>query len=237
MGNTLVTFNKDTDMKKSKVLKVCFLSFCALLATGCQKRSGNIWDDNQTGAGYKYNEQNSSSLWDANSKKGDGLAGPVDEEFIPLNEDDLKTQFADRSVPQPKKDLGEAGMPTVDEFGDPVGPLASIFTPVFFNTDEHTVKGKEYLDSIHRIASYMKSHPHINVIVEGYCDERGPEAYNLSLGTKRANFVRSLLVKEGVNPDQLHTISFGKEKPFDPGHNPDAWSKNRRAHFRIHEKR
>ncbi|HEY5235484.1 MAG TPA: OmpA family protein, partial [Rhabdochlamydiaceae bacterium] len=123
------------------------------------------------------------------------------------------------------------------EFGDPTGSLASIFTPVFFNTDEHSVKGKEYLESVRRIAAYMKSHPNTNVIVEGYCDERGPEAYNLSLGTKRANFVRSLLVKEGVNPDQVHTISFGKEKPFDTAHNPDAWSKNRRAHFRVHDKR
>jgi peptidoglycan-associated lipoprotein len=223
-------------MKKSKVLKVCFLSVCALLATGCQSRSGNIWDDNQTGAGYKY-DQSTSALWDATSKKEGGLAGPVDEEFIPLNEDDLKTQFAERSVRQPSRDLGEAGMPSVDEFADPKGSLASIFTPVFFSTDEHTVKGKEYLESVRRIAAYMKSHPNINVIVEGYCDERGPEAYNLSLGTKRANFVRTLLVKEGVHPDQVHTISFGKEKPFDQNHNPDAWSKNRRAHFRVHQKR
>jgi peptidoglycan-associated lipoprotein len=224
-------------MKKSKVLKVCFLSVCALLATGCQKRSGNIWDDNQTGAGYKHNEQNSSSLWDNNTNKGDGLAGPVDEEFIPLNEDDLKTQFADRSVPQPSRGLGEHGMPSVDEFGDPTGSLASVFSPVFFNTDEHTVKGKEYIESIRRMASYMKAHPKTNVIVEGYCDQRGPEAYNQVLGTKRANFVRSLLVKEGVNPDQLHTISYGKEKPFDSANNPDAWAKNRRAHFRVHDKR
>ncbi len=224
-------------MKKSKVLKVCFLTVCALLATGCQQRSGNIWDDNQTGAGYKYNDQKTSALWDANSRKGDGLAGPVDEEFIPLNEDDLKTQFAERSVRQPSRDLGEAGMPSASEFADPAGSLATIFTPVFFNTDEHTVNGKHYLESVRRIAAYMKSHPNINVIVEGYCDERGPEAYNLSLGTKRANFVRSLLVKEGVHPDQVHTISFGKEKPFDPAHNPDAWSKNRRAHFRVHQKR
>ncbi len=212
-------------MKKSKVLKVCFLSVCALLATGCQSRSGNIWDDNQTGAGYKYNEQ-SSALWDNNSNKGDGLAGPIDEEFIPLNEDDLKTQFAEKTVRQPSRDLGEAGMPSVDEFGDPTGSLAAVFKPVFFNTDEHTVQGKEYLESLRRIASYMKAHPNTNVIVEGYCDERGPEAYNLSLGTKRANFVRSLLVKEGVSPDQLHTISYGKEKPFDPSHNPDTCSKN-----------
>jgi len=215
--------------------KLCFWTLCALVATGCQSRSGNIWDDNQTGAGYKYNE--TSALWDTTLKKGDGLAGPVDEDFIPLNEDDLKTQPSERSVPQPKKDLGEAGMPSADDFADPSGSLATIFTPVFFNTDEYTVKEKNYLESVRRIATYLKSHPNTNVIVEGYCDERASEEYNLVLGTKRANFVRTLLVKEGVSPDQVHTISFGKEKPFDTGHNPDAWSKNRRAHFRVAQKR
>ncbi len=226
-------------MKKSKaIVQVGFWTLCALLATGCQNRSGNIWDDNQTvGDKYKSGNQNSSALWDNNSNKGDGLAGPVDEEFIPLNEDDLKTQFAERSVPQPSRGLGEGGIPSVEHFDNPKGELASIFKPVFFSTDEHTVKSKEYMESIRRIASYMKAHPSTYVIVEGYCDERGPEAYNLSLGTRRASSVRSLLVKEGVNPDQLHTISYGKEKPFDTGHNPDAWSQNRRAHFRVHDKR
>jgi peptidoglycan-associated lipoprotein len=224
-------------MKKS-IRQVCFWSFCALLATGCQQKSGNIWDDNQTvGDKYKYSDQNSSSLWETNSNKGSGISGPVEEEFIPLDEQDLKTQFTDRSVPQPSRDLGEGGIPSADQFGNPTGTLASIFSPVFFNTDEHSVKGKEYLESIRRMASYMKAHPSTYVIVEGYCDQRGPEAYNLSLGTKRANFVRSLLVKEGVNPDQLHTISYGKEKPFDPSQNPDAWAKNRRAHFRVHDKK
>jgi peptidoglycan-associated lipoprotein len=224
-------------MKKSNILRVCFWSFCALLATGCQTKSGNIWDDNQTGAGYKYSEQNASALWNNNSNKGDGLAGPVDEDFVPLNEEDLKTQFANKSVPQPSHGLGEGNVPGIESFDDPKGPLASVFRPVFFNTDEYSVKSKEYLESIRRIASYMKAHPSTYVVIEGYCDERGPEAYNQALGSRRANHVRSLLVKEGVNPDQLHTISFGKEKPFSLGHDPDSWSQNRRAHFRVHDKR
>lgn len=222
-------------MKKLKVLKVCFWSLCTLLATGCQKKSGNIWDDNQTGAKYKYNEQNSSALWDTN--KGDGLAGPIDAEFIPLNDDDLKTQFAERLVPQPSRDLGEGGMPTVDEFGDPSGTLASLFKPVFFNTDEYTLKMKESLESVKRMAAYLKAHPSTTIIIEGHCDERADEKYNLILGTKRSNFIRTLMVKEGVNPDQIHTISFGKEKPFELGHNQEAWAKNRRAHFRVHSKK
>ena len=72
------------------------------------------------------------------------------------------------------------------------------------------------------------------VIIEGHCDERGPEAYNLALGTRRANYVRSIFLKTGVKADQIHTVSLGKEYPFALGHNQEAWKQNRRAHFRVH---
>lgn len=210
-------------------MRACLLTLCMTLATGCQKKSGNIWEDNQTGARYKHHS--SSALWDSSKS---GLAGPVDEEFLPLNEDDLRSQFAEAAVQQPSRDLGEAGMPRADQFIAPRGELASIFSPVFFDTDEHTTKKKEYIEAVHRAAAYLKAHPKTYVIIEGYCDERGPEAYNLALGTRRANWVRSLLIKNGVKPDQVHTVSLGKEHPFSLGHTPEAWAQNRRAHFRVH---
>jgi peptidoglycan-associated lipoprotein len=222
-------------MKKSTTIQACLWGLCAILATGCQKKSGNIWEDNQTGG--QYIKKNTSALWDTITGKGDGLAGPIEEQFVPLNEDDLKTQFAESPiVPQPSRDLGEGGVPRAEQFDSPKGDLASVFRPVFFNTDEFTVKNKDYMESIHRMAAYLKTHPNTYVIIEGHCDERGPEAYNLSLGTRRANHIRSLLIKEGVHPDQLHTISYGKERPFAMEHGPDAWAQNRRAHFRVHNK-
>ncbi|MFS8564366.1 MAG: OmpA family protein [Rhabdochlamydiaceae bacterium] len=156
------------------------------------------------------------------------------EEFIPLNEDDLKNQFKNDATPI--SSLGEDGVPGANEFSDPQGELASIFKPVFFNTDEYVLKNKEHLETIHRMISYLKAHPGVAIIVEGHCDERGPGAYNMALGAKRANYVRSLLVKEGVDARQVHTISCGKEMPFKEGHDPDAWSQNRRGHFRIYKK-
>lgn len=212
----------------NKKIYVCFLALCTLLMTGCQRKSGNIWDDNQTGAKYK-NETNTAALWDS-SKDG----GPLDEEFLPLNDDDLRNQFADSTTPSVGRELGENGLPSADKFETPRGELASIFVPVFFNTDEHVFKNKECMNVIHRLASYLKAHPKTYVIAEGHCDERAPEAYNLSLGTRRANYVRSLLIKEGVKPDQIHTVSLGKEHPFALGHTPDAWAQNRRVHFRVH---
>lgn len=69
------------------------------------------------------------------------------------------------------------------------------------------------------------------VIIEGHCDERGTNAYNLALGDRRAQSAKNFLVKLGVSESRLTAVSFGEEKPVDPGHNESAWAKNRRAHF------
>jgi len=71
----------------------------------------------------------------------------------------------------------------------------------------------------------------VSVKIEGHCDERGTNEYNLALGERRAESAKSFLVKLGVNPSRLKTISYGEEKPVDAGHDESAWSKNRRAHF------
>jgi peptidoglycan-associated lipoprotein len=207
--------------------KIGFLVLCTLLISGCQQKSGNIWEDNQTGAKYSH-EQNTSLLWENNGATSNSDA------FIPLNESDLKSQFANASSYQSGRELGDMGMPTADQFETPKGELASIFFPVFFNTDEHILNNKEDLQIIYRAAAYLKAHPKVYVIIEGHCDERAPEAYNLALGTRRANYVRSIFLKNGVRADQIHTVSLGKEHPFALGHNPEAWKQNRRAHFRVH---
>lgn len=215
-------------------MNTIYLSLLAILAAGCQKKSGNIWDDNQTGAKYKHADQNASALWEKSSQQGVGLAGPIEEAFVPLSDDDLKNQFAEAGQEHSGQELGEKGLPSADQFGDPKGKLASIFTPVFFNTNEHVFNKKEYLETIQRMATFLKSSPKTYVIIEGYCDERGPEAFNMALGTNRANYVRNLLLKQGVKSDQLHTISYGKERPFVLGHDPASWAQNRRAHFRVY---
>lgn len=69
--------------------------------------------------------------------------------------------------------------------------------------------------------------------IEGHCDERGSDEYNLALGERRAKAVKSYLVTLGIQPDRLTTISYGKEKPADPAHTEEAWAKNRRAEFMI----
>jgi len=69
------------------------------------------------------------------------------------------------------------------------------------------------------------------VKIEGYCDERGTVEYNLVLGQKRADSTKNYMTKLGVDGNRIDTISYGKERPVDPGHNEEAWTKNRRTHF------
>jgi peptidoglycan-associated lipoprotein len=223
-------------MKRTYQVITLSLSIAALLMTaGCKRRSSNVWDDSRTSANYK---GKTVPLWGEGSdlaQNRDGFIGPSEEDFIPLRDEDLKSQFADGAIPQPKGDLGDlgSGMPGFDQFQNPSSQLLSVFRTVFFNTDDHILRGREYMATIDKIAGYLKEHTDTYVVVEGHCDERGPEAYNLSLGARRANYVRTLLVQKGVNADQVHTISYGTEKPADQGHNPSSWAKNRRAQFKI----
>lgn len=104
--------------------------------------------------------------------------------------------------------------------------------PVFFELDSSdlTPEGQKALDDN---AGLMKRYPNWTVTIEGHCDERGTAEYNLALGERRATSARAYLVSLGIPADRLKTVSYGKEFPFDPGHDENAWAKNRRAHFVI----
>jgi len=82
-------------------------------------------------------------------------------------------------------------------------------------------------------AEILKSHPDVKTVIEGHCDERGTAEYNLALGEKRALSARKYLIDLGISPERLSTISYGKERPLDPGSNEEAWSKNRRDEFKV----
>jgi peptidoglycan-associated lipoprotein len=101
---------------------------------------------------------------------------------------------------------------------------------VHFDLDSSTVKSSEK-SKVEAVADYLKQHPADALKIEGYCDERGTEEYNRSLGERRALALREYLANLGGNPDRIVTVSFGEERPVDPGHNEAAWAKNRRGEF------
>ncbi len=80
-------------------------------------------------------------------------------------------------------------------------------------------------------ANWLKQHPDLNLLIEGHCDERGTEQYNLALGDRRANSARDFLATLGVEANRMRTVSYGEERPFDQGHDEAAWAKNRRSHL------
>ena len=101
---------------------------------------------------------------------------------------------------------------------------------VHFDYDSSVVKSGEK-SKVAAVASYLKANTADAVEIEGHCDERGTEEYNRSLGERRAQALRELLVASGISADRVHTVSFGKDKPAKDGHNEAAWSKNRRSEF------
>ena len=80
-------------------------------------------------------------------------------------------------------------------------------------------------------ADFFKAHPEVKATIEGHCDERGSTEYNIALGQRRADAVKSYLVQLGVSADRLNTVSYGKEKPFCTEHDETCWQSNRRGHF------
>lgn len=107
-------------------------------------------------------------------------------------------------------------------------PLA----PVFFALDSYELSA-EARSVLQTSAKVLQQQASWQITVEGHCDERGTAEYNLSLGERRALAAKTYLVSLGIGADRLRTVSYGKEFPFDPGHDDSAWAKNRRAHFVI----
>lgn len=101
---------------------------------------------------------------------------------------------------------------------------------IFFAYDDYSLT-TEAQSELSRIGEYMKSNTSAVVQVEGHCDERGTVEYNLALGERRAQSVKSYLVNLGVTDARLSTISYGEEKPAVEGHDESSWVKNRRAAF------
>lgn len=107
--------------------------------------------------------------------------------------------------------------------------------PAYFDLDSYVLT-QATRDILYRNAEWLLKNRGVKVQIEGHCDERGSDEYNLALGEKRAKSTLNYLVTVGVPAENLSTISYGEEKPADPGHDEAAWAKNRRADFAIMSK-
>ena len=103
------------------------------------------------------------------------------------------------------------------------------FVPVYFDFDSAKIRPSE-MSKLEAVAAAMKGN-NKKLVIEGYCDERGTAEYNRALGERRAQAAREELVRMGVDAGRISTISYGKERPADPGHDEASWAKNRRDEF------
>lgn len=116
----------------------------------------------------------------------------------------------------------------------PGGGLAGETTPglkrIFFDFDQSAVTSTSR-ETLTRNAQYLREKPGARIRVEGHCDERGTTEYNLGLGDRRAKAAFQYLMDLGIDPNRMSPVSYGEEVPLDPGHNEEAWARNRRAEF------
>ena len=161
-------------------------------------------------------------------------------DFIPLQDPNKELAPAYTMPPPPRETPGDQGssIPGLQAFRDPsTNPqLAGIFRPIYFDYNSDLIKGSKNLQILHNIGEFLRNRPNVYVFIEGHTDERGPQAYNLALGARRANSIRNVLMSEGINPDRLFTISYGKERPVILEHHEEGWAKNRRGEFKIYER-
>lgn len=126
-------------------------------------------------------------------------------------------------APEAKKEIPVKGV-------EAVKPVSVVLKDVNFDFDKYNIRPGD-AEILKQNLDWFKANANKKVRIEGNCDERGTVEYNLVLGQKRADSTKGYLINLGVDGKLLGTISYGKEKPVDPGHNEAAWAKNRRAHF------
>jgi len=115
---------------------------------------------------------------------------------------------------------------------DPNVQYADVFKNINFDFNKYAILAKDK-PTLEAIGSLLKQNPEWKILIEGHCDERGTNEYNMGLGEQRALAAKNYLVALGVAANRFTTISYGEERPLDPGHNEAAWARNRRCQFRV----
>ena len=103
---------------------------------------------------------------------------------------------------------------------------------IFFEFDK-AILTPEAKETLTKNGQWLRTNSDVAITIEGHCDERGTNAYNLALGERRAESVKTFLTDLGIDQSRMTTISYGEERPFERGHGETSWSRNRRAHFLI----
>jgi peptidoglycan-associated lipoprotein len=194
------------------------LSIClALLLTGCPKKTVTMDEAAMKGSDAAAAERERQARLEAERAK--------QEQELRAREEAARKAQVDKEFEkslQAKKEPGIEGV--IFE--------SSMLKDIHFDFDKYDIRPED-TDTLKQNAALLAKYPNVKIQVEGHCDERGTAQYNLALGERRASSTMQYLITLGISADRLSIISYGEEKPLDPGHNEEAWAKNRRAHFVI----
>lgn len=203
-------------MSIKKTIKICLFVFLAaslLFPVSCKKRMPE--------SPMAEGQQGTAVTGAAGTGQGaaQGTALPIGEENLSAG-----SQAATQGARENTASLQSAGAAAARK--------AFLDRKVYFDFDDAALR-HDAIVVLKGQARWLHANPGISITIEGYCDERGTDEYNLALGARRAESVKSFLVKTGMDADRIMTISYGEERPADPGHNEAAWAKNRRVEFAI----
>ena len=197
--------------------KILLLTFLALALVGC--KSAKKQDETIAMEGQPFNLEDI----DNSILGGDGgLDGGIDgDQFFP---GDLKA-------------AGGTGMRFVEPGSGSLPPEIDreaqlVLQDIHFLYNSSVIMPED-AGVLQQIAVFLKNYPQVILQIEGHCDERGTEEYNMALGSRRAGAARQFLVDLSIDPNRLYTISYGEEGPIDTGSNEQAWALNRRDHFLV----
>lgn len=152
-----------------------------------------------------------------------------------MNEQPAVTEIKEQqpmAVKEEPVDEAAAARARAAEAAEAATRTASGLVRIHFDFDQYVLT-TEAKDILARNADLLKSAPSVKVQIEGHCDERGSDEYNLALGEKRALATKNYLASLGVAADRMSIISYGEETPLDPAHTEAAWAQNRRADFKA----
>lgn len=199
---------------KSVFVTATLLSSLILLGSGCSKKAVVAPDDESGMAGGT----------DINYPSADSSyseTGLADEESM----DASGQPIGNLSINNPNAEQSE-------EYRLLHGRSSNVFRPIYFEFDQAVVSGAMG-PILTANADYMKESPETVIVIEGNCDERGTNEYNLALAERRAINAKEYMVNLGINPARIRTVSYGEERPLFPGQSEEDWAQNRRADFIV----
>ena len=208
------------------ILILCF----GLIATGCPKKTV------KTDEGAITNREDAATAA-ANEKAARETAERekaerAGREAARIKEEDARRTAAEKEAEKQKKEFEKSLVAKQTPGIEGKVFDSTLFKDVYFDFNKYDIRPADSGILKENVAHLAKNST-VKIQIEGHCDERGTVEYNLAQAERPANSVKKYLVSLGIAENRLSTISYGKEMPLDPGHNEEAWGKNRRAHFVV----